>query len=68
MAVMDLATYLERENLTDAQFGRIIGAHRISVWRMRMGTMMPSAVKMRTIAERTNGLVQPADFVFGSQP
>lgn len=63
---MDLATYLARQNLTDAQFAAVIDRNRSTVYRLQRG-QIPSAELMRIIADKTSGMVQPADFIFGAK-
>lgn len=58
---MRLATYLEKEKLSDAEFGRRIGAHRTRVWIWRTGRGSPRAGVIAVIEKVTNGAVRASD-------
>lgn len=59
---MQLTSYLETNNLTDAQFAETIGVDRSSVSRMRRGLHIPNRDVMQRIVDATCGAVTPNDF------
>lgn len=60
---MKLSDYLEQNNLTDAEFGVMIGKDRSSVTRLRAGSTKPSWDTAQKIADATHGAVTPNDFL-----
>jgi transcriptional regulator with XRE-family HTH domain len=59
---MDLASYVEREKITAAAFGRKIGCSRSFVLRLIRGERRPSLAVAEQIAKETKGAVTVADF------
>lgn len=60
---MELADYLEKEDVTLAEFGsQVGGVEESTVARWRDGLMFPSPDNMRTIESVTAGLVTYSDF------
>lgn len=59
---MQLSTYLENSNLSDAKFAEIIDVDRSSVSRMRRGLHIPNRDVMQRIFDATNGAVTANDF------
>lgn len=62
---MNLATYLEKHDMTATAFAAKIGVSIATVTRAARGEIMPSPETMRRIIEATNGKVTPNDF-YGS--
>jgi len=60
---MTLSDYLNLNRITRAQFGKLIGAHPITVHRWCGGIMRPSWSRLSAIEAATNGAVTAADFV-----
>ena len=52
-----LAAHLKAQNLSDRQFGEIIGVTQPTIWRYRTGERLPDARMARTIEKHTNGEV-----------
>lgn len=59
---MRLATYLNDNGLSCAEFGRRIGKTRAAVAAWCNGTRIPRPEQMRKIERATDGDVTPADF------
>lgn len=59
---MKLSAYLEREALSDEEFGRRVGRDRSTIYRIRNGTHKPSPELMQEIAKQTGGQVRPDDY------
>ena len=59
---MKLATYLDANDLTLAEFGERIGVSFQAVARYAAGERIPRRDVMLRIASVTKGLVQPNDF------
>lgn len=59
---MRLATWLERNGVSDAEFGQKIGAHRTRVWAWKRGVGSPQAKHLAAISEVTKGKVTAKDF------
>jgi transcriptional regulator with XRE-family HTH domain len=60
---MKLSDYLEANGITDAEFAALIRKDRSSVTRLRSGDTKPSWDTAQKIAEVTNGVVTPNDFI-----
>jgi transcriptional regulator with XRE-family HTH domain len=60
---MDLQAYMNARGLTDAQFGEKVGRDRSVVSRWRRKETLPDIDSMKRIAEATEGLVTPNDFL-----
>lgn len=58
---MKLTAYLEEHDLSDADFGALIGKDRTTVSRIRRGVLMPTPELMRVIMDVTAGAVMPND-------
>lgn len=59
---MNLASYLEQNNLTATVFAQRIGVAIATVTRAARGEIMPSPETMRRIIDATDGQVTPNDF------
>lgn len=59
---MRLATYLEKRELTDAAFARLIGVERQAVGRYKVGDRFPETPILLKIYEVTDGKVTANDF------
>lgn len=62
MMPMNLASYLEENNLTATAFADRIGVAIATVTRAARGEIMPSPETMKRIMQETNGKVTPNDF------
>lgn len=62
---MKLADYLSKEQLSDADFAKLVKCDRTTILRVRKGTHKPSDALKETIAIETGGLVQPNDYFDG---
>ena len=62
MMPMNLASYLEKNDLTATAFAAQIGVAIATVTRAARGEIMPSPETMKRIMEATNGKVTPNDF------
>lgn len=63
---MKLKTYLHRERITLADFGRRIGRSHATVSRLCEGHQKPSLELAESIANETNGEVTAQDFLSAS--
>ncbi len=64
---MRLEEWLRREGISDAEFGRRIGARSPStVGRYKRGERVPNRRAMRAIMRETRGEVGPPDFYHDS--
>lgn len=63
---MRLATYLKQQGLSDAEFGRRVGAHRTRVWIWKIGRGSPRAEFIAAIERETRGQVGAKDFAKAS--
>ncbi len=59
---MRLREYLEEQRLTDAEFGRLVGATQPAVSRWASGARLPRPKMVARIQEVTGGKVSAADF------
>lgn len=59
---MKLSAYLEREALSDEEFGKRVGRDRSTIYRIRNGTHKPSPELMEAIARASEGAVLPNDY------
>lgn len=60
---MKLSEYMDSRDLRDEDMARLIGCDRSYVAKLRAGTSAPSLALMATIAEKTDGRVQPNDWL-----
>lgn len=62
---MKLAEYLRTNNLSDAQFGELIGVNRSTVgrWCDAADPVMPQKAHMESIVKATGGEVTAVDFL-----
>lgn len=60
---MKLSQYLEKHDISDAEFGEAVGRHRITVGKWRRGLVRPDWDALREIEIATNGKVTADDFV-----
>jgi transcriptional regulator with XRE-family HTH domain len=60
---MQLSDYLKSKNLTEAEFGELIGKSQAAINRYCSGKRMPGRDTLAQIAAVTKGRVQPNDFV-----
>jgi DNA-binding transcriptional regulator YdaS (Cro superfamily) len=58
---MDLATYLQHADLTQAEFAARLGVHPVTLNRWVKGHAMPRRAAMAKIQNLTGGCVLPAD-------
>lgn len=58
---MDLATWLDEHDLTDAAFAEQVGCNQTTINRARRGVTMPEAGLIDRIEEATDGGVTAAD-------
>lgn len=63
---MHLMLWLQRERMSDAEFGRRIGRSQVAVHRYRTGKRVPDRETMPRIVRETRGEVTANDF-FGEQ-
>lgn len=59
---MKLKDWLARESLTETAFASRVGCSPSTINRLCRGYITPSRSLLRTIAEKTDFLVQPNDF------
>lgn len=59
---MKLARYLETQEMTDADFARLIGVERQAVHRYRTGQRIPTKEILTKIFDSTGGAVSANDF------
>ena len=59
---MKLPLYLEAKQLTDEQFGAMIGRDRSNVHRLRTGAAKPTFDVIQRVLEVTGGVVAPNDW------
>jgi transcriptional regulator with XRE-family HTH domain len=59
---MQLAIYLEQNNISDSDFADQIGVERQAVYRYRSGQRFPEKTILHKIFEATNGAVTANDF------
>lgn len=57
MRGMDIAAYMKKKELTDAQFARLIGVDRSVVTKLRSGKIAPSLQTAGRIIKETKGAV-----------
>ena len=60
---MKLEKYLHKMDIRVAEFAKLIGVHRNLVYCYIRGTVIPSTETLRLIAEVTDFLVTPNDFI-----
>lgn len=60
---MTLQEYLEKRDLTEAEFAQIIGKNQTTVGRYKRGTLMPRPSTIVKIEEVTKGAVKFKDWV-----
>ena len=60
--IMQLAAYLQQQDLSDVAFGQMIGVTRQAVHRYKRGRL-PQKPILEKIAEVTAGKVKPNDFL-----
>jgi transcriptional regulator with XRE-family HTH domain len=60
---MKLAAYLAEHNITDADFGALIGVTRQAIHRYKTGERVPEWPVLAKIKEITSGGVSPDDFL-----
>lgn len=59
---MKLSAYLEREKLSDEEFGKRVNRDRSTIYRIRNGSHRPSPELMVEIARASEGAVLPNDY------
>ena len=66
---MKLSAFMQKQNLDDASFARLLGdCQTTAVRKWRLGERFPRIEQLRRIAEITNNEVTPNDFAGVSQP
>lgn len=60
---MKLATYLEKNRMTEAEFGEAIGQSEHAVKKWLNGQRFPKRSNLVQIARATNGKVTASDFL-----
>lgn len=60
---MKLASYLEREKISDSAFAARIGVSRQALWRYKSGDRRPEWALLEKIVAETCGAVTPNDFL-----
>lgn len=68
MPPMRLADFLQQSEMSDADFGRLIGVERQAIYRYRLGHRFPGREVLQKIADVTDGQVTANDFIDRSQP
>lgn len=59
---MKLELFLEKSDLSESQFAKMIGVHRNTIYKYTKGERRPEEEIMLLIAQVTGGLVTPNDF------
>lgn len=68
---MDIPSYIKAHELTQTQFGELVGVSQGMVWQWINGKRPVSPLKAREIETATNGAISAASFhpkLFGTQP
>jgi len=66
MNALDL--YLSKREITNADFGRIVGASESTISRVRRGKQTPSLDLIRRFRDATNGALSANDFLSDATP